>query len=128
MELSDRSDFRATGLIIVLVLLSAVGLAVPPETDCTENPDSQACQEPLFTDDQDIFNYDLRATSDLGTGLGVFHGGQAVNIEDERNILTEGVSSGNTKEYYTVDGSEAGTEGFGEGDIVPNSVELSNPD
>jgi len=78
------------GLLIFfasLLVLSGFTAAQPESTVCTSNPGAEACQEPVFADDQDEYFFDLRASSVLNDGalstdsVTMLHGGLAGSLE-----------------------------------------------
>jgi hypothetical protein len=95
---------RKTFFIVYFLLLVFGVSGAPSSTECTNNPGSAACQNPDYTDDQDEYLYDLRASwvfnggsAPDSSGPTVFHGGAAGSLTGG---LDYDSASGIEKECY----------------------------
>lgn len=88
----------------ILLLLSAVGISQsPPSTECT-GTDTQVCQKPLYTDDQNEYLYDQDASwvfsggsSPDSSGPSTFFGAL---VNDTGSTQQDTSDSGNLKEKF----------------------------
>lgn len=119
---------RSCFFFILVLALTGLVSGAPPTTDCVLNPDRPACQQPLYTDDQDEYWFDLRASSVFNNGepdvegVTLLHGGEAGSLE---NTQTDSVSGNQKTEYYIQDGGEADTDSFGLGSLESTGISIS---
>lgn len=125
-----RASLHVELLIVLcgLLLFSAFAAGDIPDTDCTENPDAEACQQPFLTDDQDIYFHDLSASWIFNSGtpdtssVTMLHGGQAGDLGD---LSTDTADSGEKTEYFIDEPGEADSEEWGKGAL--DSIDLTVP-
>lgn len=98
-----------------------------PETECTENPDAPACQEPFYADDQAEYIYDLGASwlfagsstpgdSDPAPFVGWKAGGEFTDgISYEEDTETSGDT---VDQYYIEDPGSSDSDDWGRGDFL----------
>lgn len=127
---------RIVVLAFLLLGFSGFTVAQVPDSECVDNPDSPACQFPLYADDQAEYLYDLRGSWVFG-GIGapttdgptVFEGGEAVDLgqQVEQDHVNE--EEDEKTEYYIEDAGEAEDgiqQGWGRGTLTSTILNIDN--
>ena len=117
-------------LFLLLLLMATIGFVTgqtPSSTECTQNPNSPACQDPVYTDDNSKYLHDLRASWVLNggqpsdSGITVLHGTKAGDID---SLNSDTSSSGEKTEWFIDGAGAAGSSNFGRGTLDSSNIVL----
>jgi hypothetical protein len=101
----------------------------PTTTECTNNPNSSACQKPEYIDDLSEFFIDLDASYTFENGApstggpSIFYGVETRN--DNASKFQDEATGNSVLEQYVENPGEAGTSQWGRGTLENTTVSLS---
>jgi hypothetical protein len=139
--MSNRSSGRVLIVAVSVVLVAGSVSAYhsldgtsppesPPETECTENPDREACLGPNFADDNDQYLYDLDVSwvfsgrsEPTDQGPSIFIGQAAGSLQNGLNPDSGG-SGASVNEYFIQNTGKAGTDSFAQGSLESENIEI----
>lgn len=129
----DRAYTAKIVFCLTLTILLSLGTQAFTDTECLEDP-TEPCQKPYYTDDQNQYLYDLRASWILSSGPPsqnsptILHGGLLRHNHADHESDT--VESDTKTEWYIENPGEAedgAQDEFGRGTIESRDVSFINP-